>query len=187
MQLIFKALLALHIAAGFASLIIFWIPVFTRKGGINHVKLGKAYVWLMWVVVGTAAILSIKNLATGRTIMGAFLGFIALITANPLWYGIGILRNKQNPSKRFRAGHLAFRLTIVLAALALIGYGIALGGEGAAVLMFLFGALGLTDVPGVVKALRGTATHPQWFKEHIVAMCTSGIAAYTAFEALFNE
>ena len=90
MEVLSKSLLAIHIFCGFCSIVLFWIPIFVKKGGNIHVKIGKAYVFLMWIVVLTAAILSIKNIIIGAYIMAAFLGFLSLITANPLWYGIAV-------------------------------------------------------------------------------------------------
>ncbi|MEM7368165.1 MAG: hypothetical protein AAF587_06150 [Bacteroidota bacterium] len=181
MGFISSSLLTLHIVAGFISIILFWIPVFTRKGGKNHRLIGKIYVRLMWVVVISAAILSVENLLTGETIMGAFLGFISLITANPLFYGIAILKQKKGLSPTYQTIHLIFKSAIVLAGIALIAYGISLNGKGTAVLMFIFGGLGVSDLPGLIRELKNPPKETEWFKEHLVGMCTSGIAAYTAF------
>lgn len=182
MNSIFQILLYTHIVSGFLSLILFWIPVFTRKGGNTHRKTGIWYVRFMWIVVITAAILSVKNLVIGRVNMGIFLGFISLITANPLWYGIAILKHKKSTTKLFRTTHIAFRVTIVVTAIMMVAYGIiGLGGKNAAMLMFVFGGLGIADLPGVIQTIRNKTTKVNWFKEHLVGMCVSGIAAYTAF------
>lgn len=181
MTLVFKTLLFLHIAAGFSSLILFWIPIFTRKGGKNHRRVGKIYVYFMWVVVATAAILCIKNLVIGDPQKAAFLGFISLITASPLWHGISVLKYKKGLTENFRTAHLAFKILIVLASFALIGYGIALGGKGSAILMFVFGGLGVADIPGIVRSIKNPPVEAQWLKDHIVGMCITAIAAYTAF------
>lgn len=181
MDYVYKALLAIHITTGFCSLILFWLPVFTKKGGKTHRLTGKWYVRLMWAVVISAALMSVRNLAIGNTTMGAFLGFISLITANPLWYGMAVLKNKRGVSMSYRRVVFGLNLALVVAAFALIGYGIALGGKDSAVLMFIFGGLGLTALPDVVSELRNPATKVDWMKQHIVGLLTSGIAAYTAF------
>ncbi|MEM7660212.1 MAG: hypothetical protein AAF399_29160 [Bacteroidota bacterium] len=181
MQLISQILLFLHIAAGFLSLGIFWIPIFTKKGGINHRHLGKLYLIFMWVVVISAALLSVKNVLVGRYQMAAYLGFIALITARPLWYGVAILNQKKGLSPSFQAKHLWFRAAILLASAALISFGIYLEGKNVAVLMFIFGGLGMADLPRFLKDAKQPVTDANWLKQHIVGMCTSGIAAYTAF------
>lgn len=173
----------IHIAAGAISLILFWIPIFAKKGGINHVKLGKIYMWLMWIVVVTAAILSIKNLYVGRIEAAAFLGFLTFITANPLWKGIAVLKHKKGLSKAFQRTHLIFESLILVAGVLLLGYGIYLKGEGGAVLMIIFGILGVSNLGSVLKLIKSPPQQMDWFTEHMADMIISGIAAYTAFFA----
>ncbi len=182
MEAISKALLMIHVVAGFTSLGIFWIPMFTRKGGINHRKLGKVYVFLMWIVVITAALLSIKNVLIGRFIQAAFLGFLALITGNVLWSGMAMLRNKQGLSARFQSIQRILDFSVFLFGLVLVIYGIVLKGQGTGVLMLIFGILGMSDFPKVRAHLQGkSSTSVNWFDGHLDGMITSGIAAYTAF------
>lgn len=181
METITKALLNIHVIAGFASLILFWIPIFTSKGGKSHRFIGKIYVRLMWVVVLTAALLSIKNIIIGNYVLAAFLGFLSFITANPLWHAISILKNKKNISSKHRNIQLLFHIMIVLFGIFLIIYGIALKGNTAAILMFIFGGLGVADIRTVIKSIKNPKQQSEWFKEHLIGMCTSAIAAYTAF------
>lgn len=63
---IFGALRWLHIAAGSLGLILFWGPVFARKGGRAHISMGSVYLGVMAVVVFTG------------------LGLSALMFTNPL-------------------------------------------------------------------------------------------------------
>ncbi|TXC81764.1 DUF2306 domain-containing protein [Luteibaculum oceani] len=180
MEWIIKGITWTHVLAGFSSLIVFWIPVFTKKGGEAHRKAGKIYVALMWAVVISAFLLCINNLSIARYSSAAFLGFLSLITGNVLWYGIAILKNKKGLSSQFRRIQLLLQGAIVLASSLLIFYGIWLEGHSTAILMFVFGGLGLTDLPKFIKNLKGSKSD-SWLKTHIVGMCTSGIAAYTAF------
>jgi hypothetical protein len=181
MDYLIKTLTVTHIVAGFISLLLFWAPLFTKKGGVNHQRVGKRYVQLMWIVVSTAVLLSIKNFSIGNSIMGAFLGFLSLVTAKPLWYGIAILKQKKGVTKQFQRIQLVFSSCIVATSITLIGYGIALGGVGAALLMFIFGGLGLTEIPDFIQGIKRNAPPAARLKNHIISMCTSGIAAYTAF------
>jgi hypothetical protein len=180
-----------HVAAGFSALIVFWIPAFTRKGGINHRRIGNWYVKLMWVVVITAFILCLKNALIGRTQAVIFLGFLVLITAKPLWLGISILDNKRVLSLAYRRANVLLNALVAAAGLALITYGLSLNGSGNAILMYVFGALGLSSVFDLWAGVRSLMAHntdapeqkPQWMKEHIANMGVSGIAAHTAFLA----
>jgi hypothetical protein len=135
-----------HVTAGFLALIVFWVPAFARKGGLNHRRVGNWYVKLMWLVVITAMVLSVKNAFIGRTQMAVFLGFLVLLTAKPLWLGIAVLDNKRSMSKSYRNATLWLNLMLLIAGLGLITYGVSLGGKGNAILMFVFGGLGLTSI-----------------------------------------
>ena len=181
MESISKGLLSIHVIAGFGSLILFWLPMFTRKGGTWHRRIGKAYVWLMWVVVSTAAFLSIENLINGQYQMAAFLGFLSVITANPLWFGISVLKNKEELSLSYRKAHLGFNIVIFLLGAALLSYGIALKGRGASILMLIFGFLGVSNIGSILKAIKTPRTQTNWFDDHLTELITTGIAAYTAF------
>jgi len=181
MEFIVKALLFLHVSFGFTSLVLFWLPVFLKKGGKGHVISGKLYVIAMWVVVSTAALLSIKNMIIGKYFMAAFLGFIALITANPLWYGMAILRPRSQQTKRFQATHTVLDGLMSITGLLLLCWGIYLGGKGNAVLLLIFGGLGCTVIPSFIKKLTKPYQDEDRIKGHMVGLLTSGIAAYSAF------
>lgn len=174
-------LLKAHVFTGFISLILFWLPIFLKKGSPLHNRIGRYYVYMMWVVVGTAILLSIRNFIIGKTIMASFLGFIALITAKPLWHGRVVLKIKKNQTIPYRNTLISFQILIIFTSIAMIAYGIYLNGEGAAMLMFFFGALGITDIPVLIKTIKNANEKINWLKEHISAMIISGIAAYTAF------
>lgn len=176
-----QSLLIIHIVAGFISLTLFWVPVFSRKGGINHRRVGRWYVRSMWVVVFSALLLSVKNLFDGNVEVGVFLGFLAVISAKPLWLATSILKNKRNLSDRYQLKLIVFNSLLVSAGAALIGYGIALGGTGIAVYMFIFGGLGLSSVFELVRLIGKSFTEDSWRKHHIAGMGVSGIAAHTAF------
>jgi len=181
MESISKGLLSIHVMAGFGSLVLFWLPMFTRKGGQWHRRIGKAYVWLMWIVVSTAAILSIENLIGGQYQIAAFLGFLSVITANPLWFGISVLKNKEELSLSYRKAHLGFNIVIFLFGALLLGYGIALKGQGAGILMLIFGFLGVSNIGSIINAIKTPRTQTNWFDSHLTELITTGIAAYTAF------
>lgn len=183
MEILIKSLNLSHVVAGFISLILFWVPIFTRKGGLNHRKIGNYYVIAMWVVVVTAVALSVKNLIVGRTVMAAFLGFLALITGKPLWLSITALSNKREISDTYRRAQLVMSGLVATAGAALIVYGLVLGGTGIAVFMLIFGALGLSSILDLKANLTEAGAAKHWLEEHLANMCITGIAAHTAFLA----
>ncbi|MEL7340405.1 MAG: hypothetical protein AAGM67_07970 [Bacteroidota bacterium] len=183
MESIFNLLLGLHITAGSISLILFWIPVFVKKRKGLHTQVGRVYVYAMWIVVISAAILCGLNLFRDRMIMAAFLGVISVLTAHPLWYAIAILKYKRELPLR------VIRIRQVLSAVLFVGslgitiWSIALGLQGMAILLLIFGIIGMVSArPLFVKAAKAQASH-HWLTDHLDGMIGTGIAAYTAFLA----
>ena len=180
MEIIAKTLLFFHVSSGFISLVLFWLPVFLKKGGNAHRNTGKAYVFFMWIVVVTAALLSVKNVIIGNYLMASFLGFIALITANPLWYGMAILKRKK--WNRNRIGRIYFEIAILVYSIGLLAVAfMGLIGSDTNVLLYIFGGLGLTSIPTIIRYRKAKSGDIDPIKEHMVGLLTSGIAAYSAF------
>ena len=135
----------------------------------------------MWMVVATAALLSIKNVIIGKYFMAAFLGFIALITANPLWYGMAILSPRSQENRRFQLTHTILDGMMSIVGLLFVGWGIYLEGKGNAVLLLIFGILGCDVIPSFFKKVITPYQKQDRIKGHAVGLLTSGIAAYSAF------
>lgn len=81
----------------------------------------------------------------------------------------------------FRNKKWLLELIIVIYAIAMIIYGLTLSGGTVKILMFIFGTLGLTNLPSLFKHFKKTPSPYNWMQEHAVGMITTGIAAYTAF------
>ena len=176
-----KVLLSIHVMAGFISLVCFWIPVFAKKGGNLHVKSGKVYVWMMWIVTISAILLSFKNAYIGQYYQAVFLGFLALITSHALWHAIAILKMKKGFTKGFLKMKLYFSGLIVFYGLGLIITGILIWGNGPYIIMIFFGLVGFLFFPDFKNTLQKKPKPVSWFKEHFSGMIISGTAAYTAF------
>lgn len=183
MESISKILLTTHVVAGFISLIIFWIPIFVRKGGDIHRKVGKVYVLLMWFVVISAFLLSIENFIKGQYFSAVFLGFLTFITGRPLWSAISILKNKKNLSSSYLTINLVFNIIIGLSAIALLIFGLSIWGKAESVMMIFFSLLGLGGGWDAIKQIRSPMEKVDWYKEHLSGMIVSAIAGYTAFFA----
>jgi uncharacterized membrane protein len=183
METITTIMLTVHIIAGGGSLILFWVPVFTKKGNRLHRQTGKWYVYLMWVVVITAALLSLKNAWIGNTNGALFLGFLSVLTASPLWYGVSVLNNKKTLSKRYLLLHRVINGAVASFGIFLLIYGGFYQPDGINFLMVFFGLLGLTGLIEIKRSYRVLARSTNWYKTHYTGMIISGIAAYTAFFA----
>lgn len=181
METAYSIILTLHIVFGSLSLITFWIPVLVKKGGDIHVKVGKLYVILMWVVVVSAATLCILNVFRGRINSAIFLGYLSLITSQPLWYGITILKYRKNIPAKVHKINMMFNWAMFLGGLGLIALSIKLNLQGPAILLLIFGSIGtLTSAPMIFSRKEKKVN---WLAEHIQGMVITGIAAYTAFFA----
>ncbi|MEM9984461.1 MAG: hypothetical protein AAF804_05135 [Bacteroidota bacterium] len=183
MQNLFNALLAIHVVAGFGALILFWIPALNRKGGKAHRKIGKWYVGLMWAVVISAWSLCLLKTIKGQWVGASFLGFLGLITVQPLWYGIAVLKEKKEVSLSTLRIRRAISGAVAIAGLAMIGAAIDLKFQGQAVLLLIFGILGATSIREVLKPLHKQQSKAHWYLDHLEGMIITGIAAHTAFFA----
>lgn len=174
-----RLFLFLHIAAGFGALLCFWVPVFARKGGMNHRRVGKIYVNMMWIVLLTAISLSLINLIQGDLIASAFLGYLALITARPLWKGIQVLRSKKQWSDQRRRVDMVLTILVIVFGACLIALAMNVGLEGMGSVLLIFGGLGVLSITDLVQLMKTQKV--DWMREHIAGLCVSGIAAHTAF------
>lgn len=185
MQSIYQVLLVIHIISGFSSLILFWVPVFTRKGGVNHKRVGQYYVYAMWSVVTTAFIMALISFASGRVVVASFLGYLAIITAQPLWVGTEVLKHKKQMGEHFLKLQGLIGLAVVVAAIGLLTVGIEHLSTSLGPVMVVFGVLGLTNIPMALKSFNiltpDARTKSSWLDDHMTELLTTGIAAHTAF------
>jgi hypothetical protein len=83
-----KALLAVHIAAGFGSFLLAPVALATAKGGKQHKRWGMVYLWSMGVVAATAI-----PMAAYRPIL--FLALVAVFSFYAAFAGYRILKLKD--------------------------------------------------------------------------------------------
>ena len=172
--------LYMHIGAGLVALILFWVPIFSQKGGINHRRSGRCYVNAMWAVVITAILLSIKNIYTAHYLSAAFLGFLAFITMRPLWSGISILENKHEISCRHKVTDQVLLISIVIFGGTLIVVARLMPEHSLSNVVLVFGVLGVANIFELSKSFK-SVTETNWLGSHISALCVTGIASHTAF------
>lgn len=183
METISNSLLFIHVGAGSISLVLFWLPIITKKGGRAHITIGKAYVIAMWIVVITAFLLSVKNILIQNYIAAAFLGFLSILTSAPLWYAKAILNHKKEMSRAYFNQFKVLHTVIFVMATGLVIWSILLKVQGAAILLLVFGILGMTSFNDAFSDYQKIRTREKWIVTHLRGMLSTGIAAYTAFFA----
>ncbi len=184
MELIHKTLLWIHIPFGTLGLILFWIPVGLKKGSPMHRKVGWYYYISMWIVLVTALLLSVSNTIMGNYMAALYLGYLAVITAYPLWYSYEILQQKEEWSDRYFMIRKVF-----VSMLFVFGLGMFLLGAikfrfmGMGTMMVFFGLLGIPAGRDILMSKTKSMDKETKLKMHIQGTIISGIAAYTAFFA----
>jgi len=183
-ELIHKILLWTHIPFGTLSLILFWIPVGVKKGSPIHRKVGWYYYICMWVVLITAALMSITNTILGNYMSALYLGYLAILTSCPLWYSYEILKQNKEWSDAYFLIRKVFLSVIVLSGLSLFMLGaIKYHFKGMGTMMVFFGMIGIVSIKELLMSKSAAIQKETKLKMHIQGTIISGIAAYTAFFA----
>jgi hypothetical protein len=179
MDRLFQAVLAVHIAGGAVSLLVFSVPLVTKKGGQTHRRVGWVYVAAAATVAMTGCLSCIPLVNSPlRWRAGIFLAYVSLLAGASAQFGMRALRTKGRAGASRGAIDLVPPLLLVAGGVALAAFGI----HRSMVLYVLFAALGL--VLGVAQ-LRFWLTPPAheraWFLAHMTGMGTSCITTVTAF------
>ena len=189
----------LHIAVGSCGLLLFWIPVITRKGNLNHKKFGRYFATVMYAVgfsgitVTTLDLLfplamhapgvalePARAIAVSREVrdFALFLFSISLLVLLSTRHGWLTVQGKEDRSALREPMHLSLCAALIIAGLGLSVNGLATG----SVLFVLFGMFEIyTSASCLYFALKPTTRAKEWWTEHLNGLIASGIAAYTAF------
>jgi uncharacterized membrane protein len=183
MDLLFKTLLALHIAAGTIGLTTGTINTIGKKGGKMHRIVGLAFLYSMLVVGGTAFILSVLH-------PNYFLFIVGVFTLYMVCSGTRYMHLK-NLSKGQRPQWMDWLLTsfMLFFGIAFLIFGIYhLSHKNTFGIVFIvFGAIGLRFVRTDFKNFSGKAKASNaWLLAHIQRMIGGYIATLTAFLVVNN-
>ncbi|GAA0330445.1 hypothetical protein GCM10008967_21180 [Bacillus carboniphilus] len=184
MEGLFNILRVLHIIGGFTALLVFWIPIVTKKGGKIHRRVGWIYVGGMIAVSISAFYMGFYRIFTtevddiGMYSFSWFLIFISILSGASAYYGLRVLKQKKRISRHQNVLDLSFSILLILS-----GVGIGIYGWTIDVaLITWFPLLGI--VLGSVQLaywLRKPSKKMHWFFEHISGMLACCIATITAF------
>lgn len=196
---IFHSLVSLHIVTGALGLIIFWVPIFARKGGGAHKVWGSRFVWLMLitgtVAVGISTTTVVAPVATHphlmnhpdfgsvesiRGIFGWMMLYLAILTVNLAWYGRLCIVHKRKHALHRSWDNLALQVILTIASANCLWQGYLISQP----LMMGISMVGFATVATNLHFLYRPKPGPlDWQLEHIKALVGAGISVYTAFFA----
>ena len=182
-----------HVLFGAIGLVAFWIPVFARKGAVNHVRFGKTFVWSAYIVLGAAAI-TLATRFTGLAMEGigpseqpllfgilVFLAYLTFVTFVTVRHGVSVLLHKQDAASLRTPFNTILAYAAIGASISIILYGIILS-PPSKILLFALSPIGFGVGIGNLRYMRGeNLSKRAWMYEHLGAMLGAGIAFHTAF------
>ena len=200
-----------HIGLGFLGLATFWLIIALPKGSRTHVRCGKLFATITWIVGGSAMISSLwaiihldsfapqidrSNDPTGQRVIYQFifsiLLYLSAATVSGAAFGIQVVR-KRNLHAGLRATSLPVWLCITaVIALYLVIFGAchlathksSTSGMPweAYFVPIVVGCLGIGSIAYEWRFVFGPAPGPHtWLRQHIWHMCGTGVAFHTAF------
>lgn len=200
MQNIHSAIVLFHIICGAISLLLFWGPCFTKKGGKQHKKVGNIYLATMTMtsvsgVVSSSLVLlapllifptmpahfeSVEYFLAYLQGQYIFLLMLSLLVWNNVRHAKRVLEVKVNRGELRKVEYLWLPTALfVVASIALyqgIKYNITL--------TQIFAPIALFNSIGIVRyAFKKDIAKGAWVIQHIGHIIGSGIGAYTAFFA----
>ncbi len=200
MQSIHSTIVYLHIIAGAISLVLFWLPCLSRKGGATHRQFGNYYINAMLFtsisgVISSSIVLILPlaiypNMPSHFESVAYFVAYLegqyifllmlSLLVWNNVRHAKHVLVVKRNTQQLRTLSYLW------LPALLFVVAGIALyqGIKYHITLTCIFAPIALLNAIGIMRySLQKEAPRGQWVREHIGHIIGSGIGAYTAFFA----
>jgi magnesium-transporting ATPase (P-type) len=197
MATFYYALFYIHITAGLIAMVLFWVPLATRKGGFNHRSFGRYYrrsMYLVaycgilmsllmftvptWIKPELAALDSSSAQITSVRVFATLLVFLGWLTLFSVYHGQVSLQAKQNRSAYRTPRYLTLLAGMFILGLICLVAGIQYGHP----LLQIFGGLGLFSSISTYRLIRKKeVSNKLWLTEHLGGYIGSGIAAYTAF------
>ena len=182
--MLFELAKILHIIAGFTALLIFWIPIVTKKGGSVHNKVGWIYTWAMSFVAISALLMGLWRIFMDPTsdddwkAFSLFLIFISILSSASAWYGIRVLRNKKRVAAHKNWLDLGFSLLLFGGGFVISAYGFSKHSP----LISWFPLIGIfLGFSQLRYWLKPPISKQDWFFEHMTSMMACCIATITAF------
>jgi len=196
-----QILLYIHVFIGALALIIFWVPIATRKGGRWHVQSGKAFVWGMWAVGVSGVIMSVivwmdplairfpdKEVDPAKAVrfiahqkmISEFLFMLSLLVLHGVKHSILVLKVKADRQALKSWHHLGLMIFLLVTALFVGIKGLVQN----QILLLIFAPIALLNaINGLRYTFKAQVKQREWIIEHFSNILGCGIAVYTAFFA----
>ncbi len=191
--------LYLHIVVGGCALLLFWVPVFTRKGALDHKRFGRYFAMGMYTVALSGLVMSSLDLlfplamhAPGLELsveaeadairqireFGLFLFSLSILVLTTTRHGWLTILHKDDRAPLRHPAHLALNGGLALVGVVLLTVGINSG----TILFMIFGTLQIATGINQLRYIFRTELRPkEWWFQHLSGLIGSGIGAYTAF------
>jgi hypothetical protein len=197
-QSILTAILLGHVAAGFIGLAAFWVPVFTRKGGVAHRRFGQVFAWCAYIVTLSAVTTCIGRVMQyqragvsvtahpDQYVLAAFLGYLGITTFASVHHAVQVVRTRSAPERIRTTSHYALAWTSIAASVAIVALAFVVKNE-ASIVLFALSPIGVVVGTDIRRFLaRAGSDRMAWLFGHMRAMIGGGIAFHTAF-AVFGS
>ena len=176
-----KVFLGVHITAGASSFLLAPVALATAKGGKQHRRWGKVYLWSMGVVAATAL-----PMALYRPVL--FLALVAVFSFYACFSAWRVLALKDLP----KGGHAkpidwASGVITFVTSACLAGFGAFKPAivQNMGIVAIVFGFIGMTLAVGQMKSFVWKPTEKMfWWYTHLGNMIGSYIAAWSAFSVV---
>lgn len=182
-----------HIVAGTIGLLAFWVPIFAKKGAVNHKRFGKIFVNAGYFVVGSAVVGALINIGWAfvqdisadrlHTIIGfrVFLLYLALVVGSQLYYGQLVFTAKKDQTKLGTPFNYGLSYALIAASTFIIAYAL-IWKPGVWIVLLSLSPIGYLVGYGMWAYISGKSTSKrQWWYEHMGTFITCGIGFHTAF------
>ncbi|NVJ66076.1 MAG: hypothetical protein HWE16_06280 [Gammaproteobacteria bacterium] len=197
MDILHEFLRYTHIIGGFIGLVLFWIPIFSKKGSKVHRQMGKYWTWLARVVVLSALAglflyipeIIEKNVSANNYAFLLFLGYLSVVTYIVINYGVAVLKTKSDPTQ-LNTPYWNFMILLSFAvSVFIILFALIVKPDSMAVLLAL-SPIGIGSGLGMRSYIKkgnskygkkGIESNKGWLYEHLGSMLGAGIAFHTAF------
>ncbi|MBT8146157.1 MAG: hypothetical protein KJN90_04845 [Gammaproteobacteria bacterium] len=199
MTLIHQFAFYLHVTFGACALLLFWVPVFTRKGNTDHKRFGRIFASAMYAVSASGATMASLDLiaplamhattinpadpqaplAAGQIRASAmFLFSLSVLVFTSTRQGWLAIIHKADRQPLRHPLHLGLCGLLIAVGVILFITGLRVG----SVLFMVFALLEIASGVGRLRYnLKSELNTKEWWIEHLNGLIGSGIGAYTAF------